>query len=218
MSCVGLPKPSEEFRLTIPGFDGCVGLIDGTLIPIKRPSNVESDRPWYNGRKSMYCLNNTVVIDHRGLFIYIDPGYPGSFHDVICLPQSYLYKNWRQYFTHNHDYFEYLLGDPGYVGEEMFIMRRVGRREIPDDGDVEVTDAFNAMHAGYRVRVEWGIGGLKRKWKICMQTFESSRDRFPYLFRSEAILTNFLQRRRLDMSAELEERPTNVNYGWAADE
>ena len=159
--------PSESERRisaqTIPGFDGCVGFIDGTLIAIRRSSNVESDLPWYNGRKSMYCLINTVVIDHRGLFIYIDPGYPGSFHDVNCLRQSDLYKNWLRFFTHRNDYFEYLLGDPGYVGEKMFIMRRLGRREIPEDGDVEVIDAFNAMHAGYRVRVEWGIGGLKRK-------------------------------------------------------
>jgi hypothetical protein len=36
----------------------------------------------------MYAFNNTVVIDHDGLFIYIDPGYPGSFHDVNCLRQS----------------------------------------------------------------------------------------------------------------------------------
>ena len=128
-----------------------------------------------------------------------------------------IYKNWRQFFTHNDDYFEYLLGDPGYVGEEMFIMRRLGRREIPEDGDMEVIDAFNAMHAGYRVRVEWGIGGLKRKWKIFMQTFESSRDRFPHLFRSAAILTNFLQRRRSDMTAELEEG-FGENAGWILDE
>ena len=93
------------------------------------------------------------MIDHRGLFIYINPGYPGSFHDVNCLRQSDLYKHWRRFFTHHDDYFEFLLGDPGYVGEEMFIMRRLGRREIPEDGNVEVIDPFNAMHPGYRVRV-----------------------------------------------------------------
>ena len=44
-----------------------------------------------------------------------------------------------------------------------------------------------------------------RKWNIFMQTFESSRHRIPHLFRSAAILTNFLRRRRPDMTAELQE-------------
>ena len=72
------------------------------------------------------------------------------------------------------------------------------------------------MHAGYRVRVEWGIGGLKRKWTLMMQTFEASRDKFPHLFRSAAILTNFIQRRN-DMSTDLEE-DANGNMDWDADE
>ena len=76
----------------------------------------------------MYALNNTVVMYHFGLFIYIDGGYPGSYHDLDILRQSDLYQNWREYFTHRYDYFEYVLGDPGYVGEEMFIMHRIGQR------------------------------------------------------------------------------------------
>jgi len=61
-------------------------------------------------------MNNTIVVDHDGLIIYIDPGYPGSYHDVSILRESELYKDWRQYFTREHredgnDYAEYLLGD-----------------------------------------------------------------------------------------------------------
>jgi hypothetical protein len=50
--------------------------------------------------------------------------------------------------VHDDDYFEYLLGDPGYVGEEMFITRRVGRREVPDESDMGAIDLYNRMHAG----------------------------------------------------------------------
>ncbi|CAK5164851.1 unnamed protein product, partial [Aphanomyces euteiches] len=77
----------------------------------------------------------TVVVDHNGLFIYEDNGYPGKYHDVNILRQSNLYKRWRDYFTIEDDYFEYLLGDPGYIGEEMFIMRRIGDREVHEDAD-----------------------------------------------------------------------------------
>ena len=81
------PGPSEREVLgrTIPQLPGCIGFIDGTLCRIRRPYNDPDERRWYNGRKKMYCFNNTVVVDHNGLFIYVDPGYPGSFHDVNIL-------------------------------------------------------------------------------------------------------------------------------------
>jgi hypothetical protein len=96
-----------------------------------------------------------------------------------------------------------VFGDPGYVGEEMFIMRRVGRREIPEGSDMEAVDLYNKMHAGHRVQVEWGIGGLKRKWKRFMKRFDSTKPRFPHLFQAGCIMTNFLHRRRIDMNLEV---------------
>src|SRR6185503_17505073 len=140
---------------------------------------------------------------HQGLFIYIDPGYPGTFHDVNCLRHSDISKNWQNYFTITDEYQEYLLGDPGYMGEDSFIMRRVDRREIPDDVDeteLKAIDVFNKMHAGYRIQVEWGIGGMKRKFKRMMKEFDASKDKFPLIFKAAAILTNSVHRRRLDFS------------------
>jgi hypothetical protein len=61
-------------------------------------------------------MNNMIILDHHGLFIYIDIGYLGSYHDVNMLWHSGVYKNWCQDFTHGDDYFEYLLGDPSYMG------------------------------------------------------------------------------------------------------
>ena len=48
--------------------------------------------PLMIGKKN-YAMNNTVVVDHNGLFIYIYHGYPGSFHDVSCLRTSSLDRN-----------------------------------------------------------------------------------------------------------------------------
>ncbi|KAL2630485.1 hypothetical protein R1flu_015171 [Riccia fluitans] len=75
------------------------------------------------GGKKTYCLNNIVIVDHNGLFIFIDSGYPGSYHDVNCLRNSTLFQHWRDYFTHNDREVEFVLGDPGYAGVDMFIMR-----------------------------------------------------------------------------------------------
>ena len=132
-------------------------------------------RVWFNGRKKIYALNNTVIVDHDGLFIYVDCGHPGSFHDVNILRQSDFHRKWRQYFRRDDEEREYLLGDPGYLGEEMYIMRRLGEREIPGDPNLLAIDAYNKMHAGYRVAVEWGIGGLKRKWKRMLKTFDCTK-------------------------------------------
>ncbi len=67
---------------------------------------------------------------------------------------------------HGDEYFEYLLGYPSYLGEEMFIMKRIRRHEIGLNADQDTIKAYNKMHVGYRVWVEWGIGGLKREWKV----------------------------------------------------
>jgi hypothetical protein len=64
---------------------------------------------------------------------------------------------------HGNEYFEYLLGDFSYLGEKMFIMRRIGRHEIGFNADQDVIRTYIKMHVGYKVWVEWGIGGLKRK-------------------------------------------------------
>ena len=199
------PSAEERRRLAArTDVKGCLGFIDGTLVEIRRPSSKRlSDRHqmWYNGHMSMYCVSNTVIVDHDGLFIYIDPGYPGSFHDVNCLRRSELYQNWREYFEHTDQYFEYLLGDPGYIGEEMFVMHRIRPRTVRPGQQMDAVDAFNAVHGGIRVRVEWGIGGMKRKWRKLMKKFDCTIQKFPHYFRACAILTNFIQRRRLDMTA-----------------
>ena len=52
----------------------------------------------------------------------------------------------------------------GYIGTEMYIMRRVDRREADALGiGNEIVDAYNEVDAGYRVQVEWGIDSLKMK-------------------------------------------------------
>ena len=83
----------EELGQQHPDFEGCIGFIDGTLVKIRRPYRDPDHSRFFNGRKKIYAMNNTVVVDHNGLFIYIDPGYPGSFHDVSCLRASSLDRN-----------------------------------------------------------------------------------------------------------------------------
>jgi hypothetical protein len=82
-----------QLEQRLPDLPGCIGHLDGTLCRINRPFDIGADhRRYYNGRKHIYCFNNTVVVDHDGLFIFVDPGYAGSFHDVNCLRNSDLHR------------------------------------------------------------------------------------------------------------------------------
>jgi len=60
------------------------------------------------------------------------------------------------------EYFEYLLGYPSYMGEKMFIMWLIGQHELFLNTHLGTMKAYNKMHVGYRVKPEWGIGGLKK--------------------------------------------------------
>jgi hypothetical protein len=55
---------------------------------------------------------------------------------------------------------EYILGDPRYMGVEMYILRRMDGRESVQETN-PVIDAYNRRHGARRFQVEWGIRGLK---------------------------------------------------------
>ena len=102
-SCVNLALADEirwptESERRIAGnrlaeFPGCIGHIDGTLCKIQRPHGDPLHRKWFNGRKNIYSVSNTGFVDHDGLFIYIDSGFPGSFYDITILRHSDLHAN-----------------------------------------------------------------------------------------------------------------------------
>jgi hypothetical protein len=78
----------------------------------------------------MYCMNNTIVVDHFGQFIYLDLGYLRSYHDVNIFCQLNIHKSWCQYFVHTYVYFKDLLGYLGYMSEKMFVMCYIGWCEL----------------------------------------------------------------------------------------
>ena len=98
-------------------------------------------------------------------------------------------------------------------------MRRVAPRELEENHDETAVNAYNKIHACYRVRLEWIIGGLKQKWRRLMKCFDAAKPKFHHLFCSTAILTNFLHRRRRDLSfAILRLRnPGAGEGGWEGD-
>jgi hypothetical protein len=130
-------------------------------------------------------MNNIMIWDHHGLFIYINLGYtPRSYHNVNIIHHSTIYREWCEYFTHWDDYFNYFLIDPRYLGEEMFIMRRMGKQKLPPNGDHGAITVYNKMHVGFKVQMERGINQLKQKWKHLMKRFDATKPKSSHLFRT----------------------------------
>ena len=139
------------------------------------------------------------------LSIFVEAAFPGSYHDANCLRHTDLGKNWRKYFDTDETSpypLEYLLGDPGFLGMDHFILRRLDERENVSEHLTPVMEDFNKFHAGYRVSVEWGIGGIKAKFKKFFSVFTNRRYHFESMFKTAVILTNFLHRRRMDMTPD----------------
>ncbi len=72
------------------------------------------------------------------------------------------------------------------------------------------------MNGGFKAYMEWGIGGVKRKWKRFMEMFDSTQSKFKQLFQIIVIIINFLQRRCMDLAYEVvrDQNPNPIAHGW----
>jgi hypothetical protein len=104
---------------------------------------------------------------------------------------------------YTYEYFEYLLGNLNYLGEEMFIRCWLGRCELAPRHDLDVVNAFDKMHVGYKIRMEWGIGGLKHMWKVLMKKFDSIKGKYNHFFLVIIIIINFVHRNCMDFTYEV---------------
>jgi hypothetical protein len=65
--------------------------------------------------------------------------------------------------------FEYLLGVPSYLDEDMFAMQWFVRRKLALGHYLNVMQTCNKMHVGYKIWVEWELGnwiGNKKNYEM----------------------------------------------------
>lgn len=93
------------------GFPNCGGAIDGVLVPIFYVTG--TDPQLYYSRKGFYALNYQVLVDHRGPFMYIGGGLPGTVYDNHCLDATSLGKRLKAGEVLPEGF--YFAADGGYV-------------------------------------------------------------------------------------------------------
>jgi hypothetical protein len=81
------------------GFNNCAGAIDGVMICIEKPSELQCERSnvgsgrFYCGRKGKYGLNMQAVCDSRRRFLDISIRHPASASDFLAFVTSNLYES-----------------------------------------------------------------------------------------------------------------------------
>ena len=115
----------NDLKEIIEGFECCwnfpqvVGAVDGTHIPITRPSQNQSD---YYNRKGYHSIIMQAVVDYHYMFLDVCIGWPGRVHDARVLSNSNLYNkacsgcllpDWKRNIG-GVDIPLLLLGDPAY--------------------------------------------------------------------------------------------------------
>ena len=157
--------PDEEERRKIASrikrdylFPNCVGLIDGTLLPLSERPILHGEN--YMSRKRFYAIVMLVVCDDEGRILYYHIGWPGSVHDNRVWRNCKLFKESSNMFSRK----EYLLGDSAFTASQVMIppFKTNAGSFLPSS-----RSAFNTLLSKPRVKSEHCIGILK--------------GRFPYL-------------------------------------
>lgn len=140
----------EGFK-NIGGMENIIGAIDGSHIVLANAPLRQPETYW--SRKKKYSIQLQGIVDHRGIFIDYEIGWPGSVHDAKVYKNSYFYQNVSKIIKGE----EYLLGDSAYP-LSTFLIKPYVNSQIPSQIQ------FNIIHSLHRVVVENAFGRLKNRF------------------------------------------------------
>jgi DDE superfamily endonuclease len=136
-------------------FPHCVGLIDGTLLPLATRPLLHGEN--YLSRKKFYAIVMIVVCDDLSRINYFHVGWPGSVHDNRVWRNCKMNRNRGQYFSKK----QYLLGDSAFTASQVMIppFKSSAGSTISNN-----KASFNTYLSKPRVKSEHCIGILKGRF------------------------------------------------------
>jgi DDE superfamily endonuclease len=170
-------------------FPNCVGIIDGTLLPLASRPLLHGEN--YLSRKKFYAIVMLVVCDDLSRILYYHVGWPGSVHDNRVWRTCGLYKRHDQFFSRR----EYLLGDSAFTASDLMIPPFKNPTGSTMSGNKA---AFNTLLSKPRVKSEHCIGILKGRFPFlrCIRLKIGGKQdmkRIVCYVRGTVILHNFLR-------------------------
>ncbi|KAK8763857.1 hypothetical protein V5799_033534 [Amblyomma americanum] len=178
-------------------FDGFVGAIDGCHVRIQAPESLPQD---YFCRKQFYSIQLQAVCDHRGIFLDIFTGYPGSVHDARVLRNSPIYVG-SLYPPVGYA----ILGDSGYQNLTAPITITTPFKDTRSPVEIR----FNKAHAKARCIVERAFGLMKGRWRsVFTKALEVSVRKAPDVVAACAAMHNVCMRMHDEAPEELSDDDT----------
>ncbi|ETO99479.1 hypothetical protein F441_23112 [Phytophthora nicotianae CJ01A1] len=138
------------------GFVNCVGLVDGTLLPLEfKPRTNGED---YFSRKGGYCLNALIICDDVARVRDAVVGWHGSVHDSRVWMTSKVCRSPESFF----DPKQYILGDSAFQASSIM----VPAHKKPPKADLDIHKKyFNTQLAKVRIKTEHCIGLIKTRFQ-----------------------------------------------------
>lgn len=143
-------------------FPNCVGLVDGTLLPLAGRPLLHGEN--YLSRKKFYAIVMLVVCDDQARITHCHVGWPGSAHDNRVWRNCKMHLKPHRCFSPK----EYLLGDSAFTASAIMVPPFKTHGGQPLQGNQNV---FNALLARPRVKSEHCIGIFKGRfpWFKCIR-------------------------------------------------
>ncbi|MBW0528499.1 hypothetical protein O181_068214 [Austropuccinia psidii MF-1] len=155
LKCKVIVWPTIEQRemsqvMQAEGFPGCIGFIDGSLIPLlQRPPK---DGEAYFDCKKRYSMSIQLVCDINKQFTALHAGCTGSLHDANVYQNIKIAQTPEEFYEKE----QYLLADLAYASSPWVVPAYKGAVAQNEDNH-----SFNYCLAKSRVRIKHTIGILK---------------------------------------------------------
>ncbi|CAG8772411.1 21867_t:CDS:2, partial [Gigaspora rosea] len=127
-----------------------------------------------------------AVVDHQGIFINYDLGYPASVHDANVFRNSSLYRCKNQLFEET----DYVLADSAYPISPNIIPSFKNPSGLDKNRQIE----FNKKHSKSRVVIEQAFGRLKSRFQLLRELRTKSTKIGTDLIEISLILHNILEK------------------------
>ena len=211
---IKFPVTKEEVKLATTlfeqkfSFPQVIGLVDGTHIPIQRPTENSQDFFCY---KMKHSLNVMAICDHKGYFIDVDIRWPGSVHDARVFHNSYVKKGLvngtipnlsKELVPGLTPVPAILIGDPAYP-----LLPNVMNEFTTCTDEKQLR--FNTLLRASRNQIECSFGRLKGRWRILNRAIDVELDLAINLIYSCFILHNFCEKNKEELNPDVVRRVIN---------